>query len=49
MLILLDSDGLVVGTLPYDEPPDTVMFEDGRQFDYEDETEDGFVYREVVL
>ena len=49
MLILLDSDGLVVGTLPYDEPPDTVMFEDERQFDYEDSQGDDFIYREVVL
>lgn len=46
MLILLDSDGLVVGTLPYDEAPDTVLVE-GVVFEYEATTGDDDVYRQV--
>lgn len=47
MLILLDRDGLVVGTLPYEEPPDAVMLEDDRLFEYEDQAGDDYIFRQV--
>lgn len=47
MLILLDHDGLVVGTLPYDEPPDTVMLVDDGTFEYEGRSGNDYVYRQV--
>ena len=42
MLILLDSDGGVVGTLPYEEPPDVVLVEqDDGWFEFEFEAMHG--------
>lgn len=46
MLILLNRDGGVVGTLPYDEPPDTVLVED-TVYEYEATTGEDYIYREV--
>jgi len=46
VLILLNRDGGVVGTLPYDEAPDTVLVED-TVYEYEATTGEDHIYREV--
>jgi len=47
MLILLDRDGLEVGSLPYTEMPDNVLLDDGRTFEFEGMDGDDFIFREV--
>lgn len=47
MLILLDRDGLVIGTLPYDEPPDAILLVDDGTFEYEGPSGEDHVYRQV--
>jgi len=47
MLILLDGDDMVVGTLPYDEPPDTVLVNELGTFEFEAHHGQDCVYRLV--
>jgi hypothetical protein len=47
MLILLDRDGLVIGTLPYEEPPDAVLVTELGTFEYEATTGEDHIYRQV--
>jgi hypothetical protein len=47
MLILLDRDGLVLGTLDYTEAPDTILVDELGMFEYEDTHGEDHVYRQV--
>jgi hypothetical protein len=48
MLILLDEDGGVVGTLDYTEAPDTILVTELGTFEYEATVGEDHVYRRVV-
>jgi hypothetical protein len=47
MLILLDSDGGVIGTLDFSEPPDTVLVTELGTFEYEAQDGYDYIYRKV--
>ena len=47
VLILLDKNGGVVGTLPYEEPPDSVLIDELGEFEFEAKAGDDYVYRLV--
>jgi hypothetical protein len=47
MLILLDHDGLVVGTLPYTEPPDAILVDEDHTYEYEATQGEDHIYRQV--
>jgi len=46
MLILLDRDGGVIGTLDYTEAPDTILV-DETLYEYEATTGEDHIYRQV--
>lgn len=48
MLILLDSDGLVIGTLDYTEAPDTILVGELGTFEFEATTGEDDIYRQVA-
>jgi hypothetical protein len=47
VLILLDKDGGVIGTLDYTEAPDMILVDELGLFRYEDTSGEDHVYRQV--